>query len=126
MKWNGHSTVQIRTVRTNFVRKPETKRLLLRLRRRLKDNIKMDLKCSVIVWTVTVTRSCQHANDPRTFTKSGEYLHYMGCHLSRRAMLNSRHNCSTVNISKLFVAPNKIIKKNSLGVLQQLLIHLRV
>jgi hypothetical protein len=58
------NTVQIRTVRTNFVRKPETKRLLLRLRHRLKDNIKMDLKCSVMVLTVSVTRSCQHANEP--------------------------------------------------------------
>jgi len=64
MKWNVQSMVQIRTVRTNFVIKPETKRLLLRLRRRLEDNIKMDLKRSVIVWTVSVTRSCQHANEP--------------------------------------------------------------
>jgi hypothetical protein len=43
-EWDGHSMVQIRTVHTNFVRKPEIKRPLPRLRRRLKDNIKMDLK----------------------------------------------------------------------------------
>jgi len=55
---------QIRNVRTNFVRKPETKRLLMRLRRKLKDNIKMDFKCSVMVWAVSVPRSCQHANEP--------------------------------------------------------------
>jgi len=55
---------QIRTVRINFVRKPERERPLLRLRRRLKDNIKMDLKGSVMVWTVSVPRSCHHANEP--------------------------------------------------------------